>query len=108
MPKINKALLDREFIRWFYEIPYPNDLTNRAMVMAQTPTPTVEQRDYWMRQAFKAGAEAMFVDINGALLDWACAVEGLDPELVTPAEVFDRARENLCAYVYEQLELFNA
>lgn len=108
MPKVNKALLDREFIRWFYEQPYPNDLSNRAMIMAQTPQPNVEQRDYWMRQAFKAGAEAMWLDINHTLLQYACATEGLDPELLAPAEVYDRARENLHGYIYEQLELFNA
>jgi len=36
------------------------------------------------------------------LQDWACAVEGLDPELVTSSEVFDRAEYNL-KYYYDQL-----
>jgi len=106
MPKTNKQLLDREFIRWFYEADYPNPLTNRATVMKNSHNLSVEQRDYWMRQAFKAGAEAMWQDINSALLDWATACEGLEPEMLEPCEVYDRARENLHVYIYNQLELF--
>lgn len=98
--------LDREFIRWFYEDNYPDVLSNRATVMQRTPTLNVEQRDYWMRQGFKAGAEAMWHELDETLLQYACATEGLDPELLTPAEIFDRARENLWAYVHGQLELF--
>ena len=104
MPKTNFNL-DREFIRWFYEHPYPNDMSNRAMIMAQTPQPNVEQRDYWMRQAFKAGAKSMAGETLCILGDWATACSGLDPELTCPDEVFDRAQENLDAY-YKQLDLF--
>jgi hypothetical protein len=100
--------LDREFIKWFYEEQYPELGSNRAQVqaMGDMPTRRVDVRDYWMRQAYKAGAQAMWQEVNSVLLDYACAVEGLDPEMVTPAEVFDRARENLHSYVYKQLELF--
>lgn len=96
--------LDREFIRWFYEQEYPDQLSNRATVMRRTPELTVEQRDYWMRQAYKAGARSMAGESLCILGDWAAAVEGLDPELVTPAEIFDRAQDNLQEY-YKQLEL---
>jgi hypothetical protein len=58
-----------------------------------------------MRQAFVAGAESMWNEVNLCLAQYACAVEGCDPELLTPAEVFDRARENLHAHI-RQLELF--
>lgn len=104
-PKLN---LDREFIRWYYEEQYPEQGSNRSMChgSAFNFNPDVTMRDYWMRQAFKQGAEAMWNDVNGALLDWACAVEGLDPELLEPCEVYDRARHNLHFYVHEQLELF--
>lgn len=99
--------LDREFIKWFYEEPYPELGSNRSQVQGHsfTMTPNVETRDYWMRLAFKQGAQAMWDDINLTLLDYACAVEGLDPEMLEPSEVYDRARENLHAYV-DQLELF--
>ncbi|MFZ9498227.1 MAG: hypothetical protein ACO265_08435 [Polynucleobacter sp.] len=106
MTKANKAMLDREFIKWFYEEQYPEMGSNRAQVHAMGGPGNVDVRDYWMRQAFKAGAYAMWDDINGALCDWACAVEGLEPELLEPCEVYDRARENLHSYVYNQLELF--
>lgn len=97
--------LDREFIKWFYEEQYPEQGSNRCQVQLMGST-SVDVRDYWMREAYKAGAQAMWIEINETLLQYACAVEGLDPEMVTPAEVFDRARENLHLYVYKQLELF--
>lgn len=97
--------LDRQFIKWFYEEPYPNDLQNRAGVMRNIPSLNVEQRDYWMRQAFAAGARSMAGETLCILSDWATACEGLDPELVTPSETFDRAEENLTDY-YTRLGLF--
>jgi hypothetical protein len=99
--------LDREFIKWFYEEQYPELGSNRAQVqMTGMPIASIDVRDYWMRQAFKAGAESMWSDVDHTLAQYACACEGLDPEMVTPAEVFDRARENLHSYVNTQLELF--
>ena len=104
MPKTNFTL-DREFIKWFYEQEWPDALNNRATIMKRTPELNVEQRDYWMRQAFKAGAKAMAGETLCILGDWATACSGLDPELTAPDEVFDRAQENL-DYYYKQLELF--
>ena len=99
--------LDREFIKWFYEEAYPELGSNRAQSQAMgMPIASIDVRDYWMRLAYKTGAEAMWNEINETLLDYACAVEGLEPELVEPCEVYDRARENLHSYVYKQLELF--
>lgn len=100
--------LDREFIRWYYEEQYPEQGSNRSMVHGSgfSPVANVSMRDYWMRESFKHGAQAMWNDINAALLDYACAVEGLDPELLEPCEVYDRARESLHYYVNKQLELF--
>jgi hypothetical protein len=98
--------LDREFIKWFFEQPYPELGSNRATVFGYGNANNKENRDYWMQQAFNAGAKAMWNDINETLLDYACAVEGLDPEMLEPSEVYDRARENLHTYVNQQLELF--
>ena len=99
--------LDREFIRWYYEEQYPELGSNRSMChgSAFNFNPDVTMRDYWMRQAFKQGAQAMWLEINECLLAYACAVEGLDPEMLEPCTVYDRARESLFAHV-EQLELF--
>ena len=97
--------LDREFIKWFYEEPYPAQGSNRARVFWFTTDKNTDERDYWMRQAYKAGAQAMGTETIGILGDWATACSGLDPELVTPDEVYDRAQLNLVHY-YEQLELF--
>jgi hypothetical protein len=101
-PKYN---ITREFNHWFFDEQYPEQGSNRAQVYMTGNAQNRENRDYWMRQAFVAGANSMLGEIDLCLLQWACAVEGLDPELLTPAEVFDRARENLDAHV-KQLELF--
>jgi hypothetical protein len=97
--------LDREFIKWFYEEQYPEQGSNRAQVHLSSNT-NIDSRDYWMRQAFKAGAEAMWDEVNLALATYACTVEGCEPEMLEPSEVYDRARESLHYYVNEQLELF--
>ena len=97
--------LDREFIKWFYEEPYPDENTNRRAVFNFTPSPNINAIDYWMREAFKRGAKLMAGETLCILSDWATACEGLNPELNTPSEVFDRAEYNLMHY-YTQLELF--
>lgn len=89
--------LDREFIKWFYEDAYPDVGSNRSTVM-DTPQniPTaISWKDYWMREAFKQGALAMAKETRCVLQDWACITSGLEPELIAPDEVFDRAEENL-------------
>jgi hypothetical protein len=58
-----------------------------------------------MRQAFVAGACSMWDEINLCLAQYACAVEGCEPELLEPCEVYDRTRESLHHHI-KQLELF--
>ena len=100
--------LDREFIKWFYEEQYPEQGSNRCQVhtVSDFSITNIDTRDYWMRQAYKAGAEAMWNEVNFTLATYACAVEGCEPEMLEPSEVYDRARESLHNYVNEQLELF--
>lgn len=93
--------LDREFVKWFFEEPYPQPGKNRAQTFLVNEK---GQRDYWMRLAYMAGARAMAQDLLDTLADYACACEGLDPEMLTPAEVFDRARENLFVYATSVLD----
>ena len=51
--------IDREFIKWFYETPYPEQGSNRRQCYGMTAgTTNINTIDYWMREAFKAGAEA--------------------------------------------------
>ena len=93
--------LDREFVQWYHHDDYSGYGATREMYAGGT-----NNWSWWMRAAFKAGAEAMWDEVNYTLAQYACACEGLDPELITPAEVFDRARENLHSHV-AQLELFD-
>jgi hypothetical protein len=101
-PKYN---ITREFNQWFFDEQYPELGSNRAQVYMTGNPGNKSNRDYWMRQAFVAGANSMWSEVNLCLAQYACATEGCDPELLTPSEVFDRARENLHAHI-NQLELF--
>lgn len=101
-PKYN---ITREFNNWFFDEPYPDLDSNRAQVYMTGNPQNRENRDYWMRQAFVAGACSMWQEIDACFLDWACAVEGCKPEMLEPCEVYDRARENLHHHI-QQLELF--
>lgn len=101
-----KFNLNREFIKWFFEETYPEMGNNRAQVYMYGNPGNKENRDYWMQQAFTAGAQSMWSEIDYSLLQYACAVEGLEPELLEPCEVYDRARNSLHFYIHEQLRLF--
>jgi len=50
-------MIDREFIKWFYEEAYPLEGNNRSQVFANNmaSNPNHDSRDYWMRQAFTTG-----------------------------------------------------
>jgi hypothetical protein len=51
--------IDREFIIWFYEEQYPELGSNRCQVYNTTRgTQNIDIIDYWMREAFRAGALA--------------------------------------------------
>jgi hypothetical protein len=51
--------IDREFIKWFYEDAYPEQGSNRRQVYSTTQnSQNINVIDYWMREAFKAGAVA--------------------------------------------------
>ena len=55
---------DREFIKWFYEEQYPEFGSNRRQVYSMTHgTDNINVIDYWMREAFKAGAASQHYQI---------------------------------------------
>lgn len=100
--------LDREFIRWFFEEKYPEMGSNRCQVYSYGNPQNPQNRDYWMRQAFMAGARSVAQNSTNVLADWACAVEGLEPEMLEPCEVYDRARESLFVYYTKTLDKAHA
>ena len=59
--------IDREFIKWFYEEPYPEQGSNRRQVYSTTQN--INVIDYWMREAFRAGAQAATNSYEGNALD---------------------------------------
>lgn len=57
--------IDREFIKWFYEEQYPEQGSNRRQVYGMTQgTDNINVIDYWMREAFKAGAASQHYQIG--------------------------------------------
>lgn len=57
--------IDREFIKWFYEEQYPELGSNRRQVYGMTHgTDNINVIDYWMREAFKAGAASQGYQIG--------------------------------------------
>lgn len=56
---------DREFIKWFYEEAYPEQGSNRRQVYSTTQnSQNINIIDYWMREAFKAGAASQHYQIG--------------------------------------------
>ena len=70
--------IDREFIKWFYEEEYPELGCNRRQVYAMTSADvSIDVIDYWMREAFKAGAASQGYQIGD----------------LTEQQTFDKQRE---------------
>ena len=58
----------------------------------------------WMRAAYVQGCRDTAQDTLDTLGDYACAVSGLEPELIKPEEVYDRAQQNLAVYYTKVLD----
>ena len=57
--------IDREFINWFYEDAYPEQGSNRRQVYSTTQnSQNINIIDYWMREAFKAGAASQHYQVG--------------------------------------------
>lgn len=98
----HKFSLAKRFQKWYTGDEYPSYSSTRKIHIEQYGLGSEANRDYWIQQAFLAGAEAMANETRCILQDYAAACSGLEPELVCPDEVFDRAEYNLKHY-YEQV-----
>lgn len=94
--------LHSAFHKWYTGDAYPDLGSTRKKFFEAHASDTEQNRQFWMEQAFKAGAEAMAKETRCALQDYAAACSGLDPELLCPDEVFDRAEYNL-KYFYDKV-----
>ena len=94
----NKMLdLEKSYEEWFCFDDYGSFGSSRAMYITESrPEPFV-------RAAYMEGARRMAQDILNTLGDYATALSGIEGSMVTPSEVFDRARENLEPYLQEVL-----
>ncbi len=57
-----------------------------------------------LEAAYIAGAREMAQDTLDTLGDYACACAGLEPELIKPEEVYDRAEHSLQVYYTKILD----
>ena len=90
--------IDREFVKFFYEEHFPTNEHNRAGVMAKASLSNVDQRDYWMREAFLAGAKAMAAETSSTLGEWSASSEGCRPKPMSPDEMFASVKAGLDMY----------
>jgi hypothetical protein len=91
--------LHHQFSRWFFECEQCEGKTPDKMFLLKEKG----ERDYWMEEAYRAGAKAAMNETLCILGDWAAACEGLEPELVVPSEIYDRAAMNLEHY-YDEIK----
>lgn len=82
--------LDREFIKWFYEDEYPQFGSNRRAVFGRSAEQSIEVIDYWMREAYKAGAARAANETLCKLSEWSAGILEVDPY-----NAFECAGENL-------------
>lgn len=94
--------LHTSFHKWWTSESYPDKGSTRKTYFETFAKDTEENRQFWMEQAFKAGAQAMANETRCILGDYAAACSGLDPELICPDEIFDRAEYNL-KYYFERV-----
>ena len=94
--------LAKAFHKWWTGDAYPDLGSSRKKHFETFAKDKENNRDYWMQEAFRAGAQAMANETRCILGDYAAACGGLDPEFICPDEVFDRAEYNLKHY-YERV-----
>jgi len=69
-----------------------------------TSTRRMEIITKWLEAAYRQGARDMAQDTLDTLGDYACALAGLEPEVIKPEEVYDRAHANLMTYYTKVLD----
>ena len=94
--------LPKAFIKWYTGEAYPDLGSTRKLHFELFGRDTETNRDYWMQEAFKAGAQAMANETRCILSDYSAACAGLEPEFMELEEIYERAENSLTAY-YEQV-----
>lgn len=88
------------FQRWYWEDRY-GLVSSRGEWMCDASTEKF--RHDMVRAAFLEGCRWMAQETLDTLGDYACAVEGLPKESVTPSQIYDRAHQNLHVYFTQVL-----
>lgn len=96
--------LKKEFRNYFDEVEHNPLLSERFYAEFESGIMREQRILQWMEAAYVAGARAMAQDTLDTLGDYACALAGLDPELIKPEEVYDRAHSNLMVYYTKILD----
>ena len=89
------------FQKWYWFDQY-GIASTRGMWMGDNPTEKFMHD--MVEAAFLQGCRWMAQETLDTLGDYACAVEGLKPETITPAQKYDDARESLMVYFTKVLD----
>jgi len=106
MTRYTKFDLKKEFQKFFNEEQDDFELrSEKFYVYCEAGIMQDKRILEWLEEAYIAGARAMAQDTLDTLGDYACFVAGLEPELIKPEEVYDRAGENLMVYYTKVLDV---
>ena len=89
------------FQRWYWYDQY-GIASTRGMWMGDNPTEKFIHS--MVEAAFLEGCRWMAQETVDTLGDYACAVEGLEAELITPAKKYDDAQQGLMVYFAKVLD----
>lgn len=105
MPEVTDY--EEEFNAWFHE----NDgfiLRSERLYIDLNKFRTREAQAasmvLWLQAAYKQGAKDAAQDAAGTLRQYATALSGVEPEMVTPEQQYDKAADSLDVYFKDVLK----
>lgn len=90
--------LKEEFRNYFDELEGFTLRSERFYAECEAGIMTPERILEWLESAYMVGAKTMAQDTLDTLSDYACVTAGLEPELIKPETVYDRAFNSLHHY----------
>ena len=96
--------LKKKFQEYFYELEGFSLRSERFFDEFKFESAQEQKIIKWLEAAYRQGACDMAQDTVDTLGDYAAAVAGLKSEMVTPDQVYDKARSSLIAYYNDVLD----
>jgi hypothetical protein len=104
--------IEKSFLEWFDEPEgfslrsdrLYNDVVDIINSVSFSAGDDMKIMTAWLQAAYRQGARDMAQDTLDTLGDYACALAGLEPEVIKPEEIYDRAQANLKIYYTKVLD----